>query len=138
MARITAATTVSALEISRMPNLAASLGTASSTSPQASHSGASKSANSWMARNVAGPNPLAKPMLCAASAMVSARTPAVNRTKSIRGWRTHRPASMPVATAATSTPAKPIRTGGDINPYGARSPAAPGPGPGSRYFLFLR
>jgi len=68
-------------------------------------------------------------MLCAASAMVSPRVAAVHTKKTIRGWRTHRPASMPVATAATSTPAKPIRTGRDINPYGARCPAAPGPGP---------
>ncbi len=138
VARITAATTVSAAEISRTPNLAAPLPTASSTRPQASQSGASMSANSWTARNVAGPNPLAKPMLCAASAMVSPRVAAVHTMNPIRGWRTHRPASRPVATAATSTPANPIRTGKDINPYGARCPAGPGPGPRSRYFLFLR
>ena len=138
VARMTEATTDSATETSRMPNLAASLPTASSTRPQASHNGASRSASNWTARNVAGPNPLAKPMLCAASAMVSPRVAAVHTMNPIRGWRTHRPASRPVATAATSTPAKPTRTGRDINPYGARCPAGPGPGPRSRYFLFLR
>src|SRR5689334_4870741 len=138
VAKMTEATTDSATETSRMPNLAASLPTASSTRPQASHSGASRSASSWTARNVAGPNPLAKPMLCAASAMVSPRVAAVHTMNPTRGWRTHRPASMPVATAATSTPAKPTRTGRDINPYGARCPAGPGPGPRVRYFLFLR
>src|SRR5690349_3168737 len=46
VARMTVATTVSALEISRTPNLAPSLATATSTRPQDSHSGASRSANS--------------------------------------------------------------------------------------------
>src|SRR5690242_584144 len=67
-------------------------------------------------------------MLCAASAMVSPRVAAVQTMKPIRGWRTHRPASMPVATAATSTPVNPASTGRDINPYGARCQARPGPG----------
>ncbi len=46
VARMTVATTVSALATSRAPNLAVSFATATSTSPQASHSGASRSANS--------------------------------------------------------------------------------------------
>ena len=83
VARITEATTVSALETSRMPNLAASFAATSSTRPQASHSGASRSANSWTARNVTGPKPLANPMLCAASAMVSPRVAAVHTTNTI-------------------------------------------------------
>ena len=81
VARITAATTVSAAETRRMPNLAASLATTSSTRPQASHNGTSRSADSWTARNVTGPKPRANPRLCAASAMVRPRTATVQTTK---------------------------------------------------------
>ena len=36
-------------------------------------------------------------------------------TLPILGWRTARPASRPVTTAATSTPANPMRAGSDIS-----------------------
>ena len=113
--------------LSRAPNLAASLGQTLSARPQAIQSGASSSANSWKARNVTGLNPTAKPLLSAASAAVRARVAAVQAMQAIVGRRTQRPASMPVATAATSTPANPIRTGRDISRYGAPCMVAPGP-----------
>src|SRR2546421_7565416 len=77
-------------------------------------------------------------MPCAASAIVSPRLATVQVVTASPGRRKHRPASTPVATAATSTPANPIRTGTGINPYGAPHPARPDARPGSRYFLFLR
>ena len=130
MARITLPTTVSAPQARRAPNLAASPGQVSSARPQASHSGASSRPDSWTARNVAGPNPLAKPMLWAASATVRARAAAAHTMLpilmlAILGWRTARPASRPVATAATSTPANPMRAGSDISRAGPRGLAVP-------------
>ena len=72
------------------------------------------------------------------SAMVRARVAAVHRIVSSLGWRTVRPASRPVATAATSTPANPISAGSDISPAGAHGPAALRSWPGSGYFLLRR
>ena len=85
VARMTAATTVSAPDISRVPNLMTSLPATRSTRPQASHNGASSRAGSCTARNVTGLKPRAKPTLCAASATVSPSAAAVHRMKSMRG-----------------------------------------------------
>ena len=81
VARMTEATTVRALEISRMPNLTASLPATSSTSPQASHNGTNNWVGSWTARNVARLKPLAKPLLCAASATANPKVAAVHRIR---------------------------------------------------------
>src|SRR5579863_9239250 len=127
VARITPPTAVSAPAASLKANRLVPLCATSSTRPQASHSGTSSNAKSCTVRKVNELKPLANPMLCAASATVSPNAAAVQAMKSIRAWRTQRPPSMPVTTAATSTPAKPIRTGRDISPYRARCRHTPGP-----------
>src|ERR1700744_2494817 len=73
----TPSTTTSAAVTSRAANRTAVLAATSSPRPQASISGATSCAVSWTTRNDQAANPVAKPMLSASNATVSANPPTV-------------------------------------------------------------